>query len=145
MGNLTDHYSTGELECRCGCGLGSRVEDYDPAWLEFIELRRRILNRPSAITSGFRCELHNAAVGGVDDSAHLRGAIDEWVNGGWMRWEAALATVLAFCVADGEMEEAEAQRLCACIGSRGGGLGVAKTFIHLDRDRIKRRPSCWSY
>ena len=145
MGDLTDHYSTAELECRCGCGLGSELGHYEPTWLEFLELRRRILNRPSTITSGFRCEAHNAAVGGVDDSAHLRGAIDERVDGGWMRWESMLATVLAFCVAEGEMEELEAQRLSACMGSRGGGVGGAKTFVQIDRDPIKPRPSCWSY
>ena len=145
MGNLTSHYSTAEFECRCGCGLGSDPEHYEPTWLEFLELRRRILDRPSVVNSGFRCAAHNAAVGGVDDSAHLRGAVDERVEGGWMRWESLLATVLAFCVDEGGLEEAEARRIYELMRSRGGGVGVAKTFIHVDRDPIKPRPSCWSY
>jgi len=145
MGNLTDHYSTDELACKCGCGLGMLPGHYEPTWLEFLELRRCILDRPSVITSGFRCEAHNAAVGGVNNSAHLRGAVDERVEGGWMRWEAVLASVLAFCVTDGEMDEDEAHRLYGRMRSRGGGVGVAKTFVHVDRDLVKPRPSLWSY
>ena len=145
MGNLTEHYSTDELRCQCGCGLGEEPGHYEPSWLEFLELRRRILNRPSVITSGFRCKRHNQAVGGVDNSAHLRGAVDERVEGGWMRWESLLATVLAFCVDEGEMEETEAARIYGRMRFHGGGIGVAKTFVHVDRDPVKPRPSCWSY
>jgi hypothetical protein len=145
MGNLTEHYDTSELECRCGCGLGADPADYDSDWIAVLSLRRRILDRPSVITSGFRCPLHNAAVGGVDDSAHLRGAIDERVTSGRSRWEAVLASVLAFCVDEGELGIGDAHRIYNKLRSSAGGIGIAKTFVHVDYDTKKPRPSCWSY
>jgi zinc D-Ala-D-Ala carboxypeptidase len=107
MGDLTEHYSLAELACKCGCGYGTRASDYDPEWLEFIELRRRILARPSAPTSGKRCPSHNAAVGGVPDSAHERDAMDERIEGGWQRFEAIAATILAMLVAEGDLLDEE--------------------------------------
>jgi hypothetical protein len=145
MGDLTEHYSLDELECKCGCGLGSVPEDYPKEFLELIETRRRILDRPSVPTSGFRCPTHNENEGGVPDSAHTRGALDERVEGGWMRWEAVLASVLAFCVLEGEIPADEARRLYGRMRMKGGGVGVAKTFVHVDADSVKPRPSCWSY
>ena len=38
-----------------------------------LDEARGIANIPFHITSGYRCELHNKAVGGVDKSLHTKG------------------------------------------------------------------------
>jgi hypothetical protein len=62
-----------------------------------------------------------------------------------MRWEATLAGMLAHCVLDGAMTEEQAHRIYARMRTKGGGIGIAKTFTHHDRDLVKPRPSLWSY
>jgi len=145
MGDLTDHYSTVELTCRDWCGYGSKKEHYGTAWLDFLEIRRTILDRPSKPTSGKRCEARNTAEGGVEDSAHERDALDEQTIGGQARWEAVLATVLAAAVQDGLLMMASARRVYDGLRYARVGVGIAKTFHHVDRDRVKPRPAVWKY
>lgn len=46
-----------------------------------LEPLRRLIKRPIHITSGFRCEKLNTAVGGVKDSYHMKGqAVDIHVS-----------------------------------------------------------------
>jgi uncharacterized protein YcbK (DUF882 family) len=69
---ISPHFKLREFECRC-CRrvmLSSRL-------VPMLEELRAALGRPLAITSGFRCERHNAAVGGAKRSFHLIGcAVD---------------------------------------------------------------------
>ncbi|NQT22347.1 MAG: DUF882 domain-containing protein [Candidatus Omnitrophica bacterium] len=74
---LSEHFAQRELACSC-CGE-TRVNFMLIIKLE--ELRER-LNAPIIITSGYRCPLHNKAVGGVKNSQHLYGnAVDIKVEG----------------------------------------------------------------
>ena len=69
---LTPHFTDRELACRCGCGLLPTQE-----LLDALEAVRLIYGRPIHITSGARCEAHNAAVMGAPGSAHIPGlAVD---------------------------------------------------------------------
>ena len=89
-----------------------------------LEHIRSALGRPVTITSGIRCEDHNAAVGGKENSAHLRGmAADFAVSGGLDRRLA----------------------VDAAVGLGMAGIGVAKTFVHVDLDWVLPRPSVWGY
>lgn len=45
-----------------------------PQLLERLELVRQIHARPIRIVSGYRCPVHNAAVGGARDSQHMYAA-----------------------------------------------------------------------
>ncbi len=64
-----------EFLCKCGCGAG--VERMDPAMLAMLDEARRLAGIPFVVSSAYRCPAHNAAVGGVKDSAHARGhAVD---------------------------------------------------------------------
>lgn len=67
------HFSREEMRCRCGCGRA----DVDPAFMDRLELLRVEYGKPMIVTSGFRCEDHNAAVAGKARSGHLTGmAVD---------------------------------------------------------------------
>ena len=68
MGDLSAHFSRQELACRC-CGqlkLDSRL-------LDGLEALRALAGVPVIVHAGYRCERHNAEVGGVPHSEHTRG------------------------------------------------------------------------
>ena len=65
---MTQYVKRSEFRCPC-CGL-CHVDD----WVvnRFNEARS-IAGVPFTINSGYRCERHNKAVGGIIDSAHMAG------------------------------------------------------------------------
>lgn len=78
MGDLTEHFSRKEFECPCGCGYS----DVDMQLVELLEGVRKALGRQIKVTSGCRCETHNANVGGSQNSQHLKGkAADIQIDG----------------------------------------------------------------
>ena len=74
-------FSRQEFRCRCGrCG-GFPAEPRE-ALLREADALRLHFGAPVTVTSGVRCENHNAAVGGVANSRHLTGkAMDFSVAG----------------------------------------------------------------
>lgn len=71
-GRLT-HFTRSELSCRDSCG----VADMQEIAIDALEASRIKLGKPIYVTSGIRCQAHNAAVGGAPESQHLKGlAID---------------------------------------------------------------------
>jgi zinc D-Ala-D-Ala carboxypeptidase len=97
-------FTARELACHC-CGEMCVW----PEALDAIEALRRAMNAPLAVTSGHRCALHNARVGGAPLSMHKQ---------------------LAFDVALGSHEPAKLFRNAKACGFRG--FGFANTFLHLD-------------
>lgn len=55
--------------CKCGCGLNT----INPELVGRLKMIEDIIEQPITITSGCRCSLHNARVGGAKDSYHLPG------------------------------------------------------------------------
>ena len=97
-----------------------------------IELREK-LNKPMVISSGYRSEAHNIAIGGSKNSAHLKGCAVDVVCSGHLAYEIVkLAMELKF----------------SGIGVKQNGVH-AKRFIHIDtmpRHSITSpRPWIWSY
>jgi len=121
---LSEHFSAGEFACDCGCGHGRGDDDVSEDLLDLLEDIREDLGKPMRVTSGCRCAAHNADVGGVPNSAHTRGtACDIYCVGGLNR-----------------------RRLVDLAVRHGAaGIGVAKTFIHLDCCDVLPRPAIWSY
>ena len=121
-------FSPEEFECKCGCG---RAEMDSEFMRKMVNLRRAI-GGPVIINSGFRCEDHNAAVGGSENSPHLEGkAADIRVKGRGAHYLIGRAEFCGF-----------------------GGIGVSQKgdhgsrFIHVDNaDQIpgRPRPWLWSY
>lgn len=67
---LSEHFSVDEFACH-HCGKCIVIH---PRLLELLEqLRKNIGGFPLHINSGYRCPTHNAAVGGVPDSQHVKG------------------------------------------------------------------------
>ena len=66
MGDLSPHFSSHEFACH-HCGV-VKIVPVLPAKLELLRSR---IGRPLPILSGYRCPVHNRAVGGATHSRHL--------------------------------------------------------------------------
>ena len=96
----------------------------DKNLLLMLDEARDKFDKPIHINSGFRTPAHNEAVGGTENSSHLKGlAVDISCNNSSDRFD------LINCLLD--------------VGfSR---IGVAKTFIHADIDQDKTKGVIWTY
>jgi uncharacterized protein YcbK (DUF882 family) len=84
---LTKNFTREEMQCKCGCGGCNMVD----AFLQKLQLVRDEFGTMS-VNSGFRCQKHNTAVGGVKGSYHLLGlACDVRVFSEADRWRLARA------------------------------------------------------
>lgn len=115
---LSRNFSKKELECKCGCGMLPRAE-----LIERLQILRDLVNRPIHITSGARCFSYNKKIGGSLKSQHVEGtAVDISVNTGQERLEL----------------------LDYALSLQFTGIGIAKTFLHLDI-REKEKATTWLY
>ena len=113
----TKDFSIKELSCPC-CGAYAMQKPF----LDKLQELRDLYSRPMIITSGYRCERHNAAVKGEKDSQHLYGnAVD------------------IHCI--DSAERFLLVRLAYQVGFRGFGTDAA--FLHIDlRQGLERM---WVY
>lgn len=106
---LTENFNLQEFECNhCNSvKLSSTL-------VTLLQALRDELRRPIVITSGYRCTLHNRAVGGAERSMHLLGmAVDIAIGPTGLSMDR---------LAD----------LAESIGFTGIGTNPKKGFIHLD-------------
>lgn len=68
MGDLSPHFSSREFACH-HCG----VVKIAPTLVARLEILRAQIGKPLVIVSGYRCPVHNRAVGGAPASKHLLG------------------------------------------------------------------------
>ena len=62
-------FSREEFACKCGCGFST----VDAELLAVnIDIKKHFGNAVVIINSGCRCEAHNRAVGGAENSTHVR-------------------------------------------------------------------------
>ena len=96
----------------------------DKILLEMLDEARDRFDGPIHINSGFRTPAHNEAVGGTENSSHLKGlAVDIACNNSADRFD-----------------------LINCLLYVGfNRIGVAKTFIHVDIDFDKAQGVIWTY
>jgi zinc D-Ala-D-Ala carboxypeptidase len=116
---LTEHFTLEEFKCRC-CG------QYDLAPLQRLAAELELVRPdvgPMTITSGFRCKVHNANVGGAPHSFHLRG----------------LAADIACST------HAARFRLVKSLLEHGWTrIGIAKLFVHADLGEAPQHV-IWTY
>jgi hypothetical protein len=108
------HFGQREIACPC-CG----ETHVWPEALDAVEALRVATAAPLIVTSGHRCALHNARVGGAPLSLHKR---------------------LAFDIALAGHDPARLLEAARAAGFRGFGFG--RTFLHLD---TRARPAHWFY
>lgn len=104
------HFDLTEFQCN-HCGQ-LPPNGMNPILLYKLDQLRDRIGAPLYITSGYRCITHNAAVGGVSNSQHIKG------NAADIYTDAMDATQLA--------------ELCKEIGFDGIGLYAQSDFVHVD-------------
>ena len=68
------YFKMKEFECRDGCPMPASARENIEALVEAVlDPARERLGKPIYVNSGYRCPRHNAAVGGVPGSQHMRG------------------------------------------------------------------------
>ena len=120
MGNsrMTPHFTKDELQCKCGCTLAQ----FQPGFLDELELLRTVFGRPMRITSACRCSDHNAR---VSPQAPLRS-----LHIGNRETRPGHKGTLAVDVAVFGEDKGD---LFAVAWRRGWSVGWNKNFLHLDR------------
>jgi uncharacterized protein YcbK (DUF882 family) len=76
VGNLSTHFDSSEFRCKCGT---CDEVDIAPELITFLEEVRSVFDVPVTITSGHRCEFHNANVGGGAASQHILGNAADFI------------------------------------------------------------------
>ena len=69
MATNTKNFNVSEFTCKCGCGKN----DIDQRVINMAQTIRDALGVPVKVNSGCRCVKHNANVGGVKGSKHIKG------------------------------------------------------------------------
>jgi zinc D-Ala-D-Ala carboxypeptidase len=116
------NFNLDEFKCKCGCDHVSIHSDL----LDLLQTARNILG-PIQITSAFRCNEHNDKVSstGLSGPHTTSKAVDIHVSNSQHRKE-----------------------LIDYFAPKVTGLGIAKTFIHIDilsPEELSHRPNCWLY
>ena len=111
--NLSKSFTREEFLCKCGdCGFCL----VDAELVSVLQDVRDMFEMPVTITSACRCDKHNKAVGGADNSAHLYG----------MAADIQVKNVSPKDVAD-YLREKYSGFHSGCYG-----IGEYETFVHID-------------
>ena len=78
MGDLTKNFSRDEFLCPC-CGEGNP----NPLLVQTLQKLRELAQVVVNVNSGYRCEAHNAAVGGAKNSKHMENLAADVEVEGW--------------------------------------------------------------
>lgn len=131
MSKVTDwkkyepYFTPEEFRCKCGCGSC----DVDSAFLDMLLKARKIANIPFRISSGCRCEKHNAFCGGTPDSDHL-------VNEKQICCGADIKTT-------SDRERFIISKALLTAGFKR--IGIAKSFIHAGENSKNPQEVIWLY
>ena len=116
------NFSLDEFKCQCGCGHVSVHSDL----LDLLQTARDALG-PLTITSAYRCPEHNDKVSstGLSGPHTTSKACDIHVSNSQHR-----------------------KKLIDYFANKVTGLGIAKTFVHIDiisSEELPHRPNAWIY
>jgi uncharacterized protein YcbK (DUF882 family) len=109
-----------ELACKCGCG---RNKTHFSFLNKLNDARNRTVIQ-FVINSGYRCPIHNTAVGGSKNSPHM---------GGWAVDIATPNSRVRYYIFEALKAEGFTR------------FGIAKSFIHVDADPNKDEEVLWTY
>ena len=118
MSKLSEHFDSDEFKCKC-CGE-LPAHGMDKELIALLEQIRHAFNKSITITSGYRCEKHNKAVGGAKKSQHMDGIAAD------------------IKVTDVPAHEVHAY-LVKHFDDKIGGLGKYKSWVHVDTRKVRAR------
>jgi hypothetical protein len=112
----TQHFTSEEMACKCGCG----VDKTEQSFLDKLEEARTIAGIPFPVNSGYRCPKHTQ-----QSKNHGAGrAVDIACTDDRTRWIIVYSLIMA--------------------GFKR--IGLAKTFIHADTmDQLGSAKAVWFY
>ena len=116
------NFNIDEFKCKCGCGHVSIHSDL----LDLLQTARNTIGAIT-ISSAYRCPEHNDNVSstGLSGPHTTSKAVDIHVSNSQHR-----------------------KQLIDYFTNKVTGLGIAKTFIHIDilsPEELSHRPNCWLY
>ena len=120
------NFRPNEFYCKCGACLGmppNKAVTRHLAWV--LQQIRDLVNVPIKITSAYRCEEHNANVGGSTRSQHKLGSAADLQAKGMKPQQ--LHAAIEDLVSSKRIPE--------------GGLGLYNTFVHYD---IRPKKARWN-
>lgn len=112
---MNNYFSESDFKCKCGCGQG----EWNPRLKNILNEFREFLNTPVIVTSGYRCPTHNSKVGGAKNSYHVKSMAVDIVVRGYTGPQLY-------------------QQLMRFGRDKFGGVGIARTFLHLDLGPTRR-------
>ena len=121
---LTNNFSLSEFECKCGCKMPADVEENIKELADNLQVLRDVIGRID-LTNAYRCEEHNADVGGATDSQHIKGKAAD------IKSSTLNPSEIASVVDD----------LMKIEWFKIGGIGIYNTFTHVDIRGVRAR---WS-
>ena len=115
------YFNHKEFDCPGKPGTGELM---DSEFLQKLDQAREIYGKSMRVNSGYRTKEHNAKIGGVKNSSHLRG----------------LAADIS-CKSSSD----RFAMLNAFMQAGFKRIGVANSFIHVDTDEDKSQNIIWTY
>ena len=115
------YFKINEFVCRCGCEMPAEARQNIEALVDnVLDLVREAYGKPIYVNSGYRCEKHNKAVGGVPRSQHLVGqAADISVKSEKLKVKSDLDELASIIVRQGKFDQ----------------LIIYPTFLHVSYKR----------
>jgi uncharacterized protein YcbK (DUF882 family) len=123
MAKLTKNFSLEEFKCKDGSDIPNNALSNIIELAKNLQVLRDALGKTITITSGYRSQKHNAKIGGVKNSQHVKGTASDIKVKGMTAKEVAL--VIEGLIASGKMKE--------------GGIGIYPTWVHYDIRGVKKR------
>jgi hypothetical protein len=122
---LTANFKQSELACKCGCGVFNIAKED----LLRNQRLRDAWGKSLTVTSACRCEKHNKAEGGKPESRHLTTATKP-------------GRAFDYAISN----SGDRHKFVALAIAQGAkGIGIAKTFVHVDWDETRPTPLIWLY
>lgn len=123
MAKITTNFSLEEFKCKDGSDIPQKELSNIIVLAKQLQVLRNKIGKSITINSAYRSPKHNAKIGGVKNSQHVKGkAADISVNGMSTK---EVALVIEELIKKGQMLE--------------GGIGIYPTFVHYDIRGTKAR------
>lgn len=129
-GKLSEHFDASEFTCH-HCGAGA--DKISRRLIELLEkLRTACGDKPLHINSGYRCEAHNRAIGGAQDSQHMHGTAADVATPEGMTFESFKRAVESLPF-DGigyypPLGDDDSDESWIHVDTRNGGVGAGITW-----------------